>query len=263
MRSAACASARFWSAGSVSCAAFNSAAGNSSAATDVALTRSNSAVYSSTAASPRTRTSVMMLATEASIASSPALSCAVSFASADAKPGSDESRRRISGIAWYRLGDGVEDRLDGIALELERGGIDDQSCADRPDFLDDDQIVGLQRLAGADQVDNQVGQAHQRRELHRPVELDQIDMNSLGAEMRPRGADVLGGDLEPGAALDGAGVIEVPARRDDQTAAADRQVDRLIEAFAAVLQQNVLSGDTQVRRAVLNVGRNVGRAHDD
>jgi hypothetical protein len=30
-----------------------------------------------------------------------------------------------------------------------------------------------------------------------------------------------------------------------------------------VLQQHVLSGDAQVRRAVLNVGRNVGRAHDD
>src|SRR6476661_4328292 len=263
MRSAACASASFWSAGKVSCAAFNSAAGNSNAATDAALTRSNSAVYSSTAASPRTRTSVTMLATEASIASSSARSRAVSFASADANPGSNVSRRRISGIARYRLGDRVEDRLNDIALELERGRIDDQPRADRPDLLDDDQIVGLQRLAGADQVDDQIGQPHQRRELHRSVQLDQIDMNSLGAEMRSRGADVLGGDLEAGAALHGAGVIEIAARCDNQAAAADRQVERLIKTFSAVLEQHVLAGDAKVRGAVLNVRWNIGRAHDD
>src|SRR6185503_10551800 len=247
MRSAACASARFWSAGKASCAALSSAAGNSNAATDVALTRSNSAVYSSTAASPRTRTSVTMLATEASIASSSALSRAVSFASADANPGSSVSRRRISGIARHRLGDRVEDRLNGIALELERGRIDDEPRADRTDLLDDDQVVGLQRLAGADQVDDQIGQPHQRRELHRSVQLDQIDMNTLGAEMRSRGADV----------------IEIAARCDDQAAAADRQVERLIKTFSAVLEQHVLAGDAEVRGTMLNIGRNIGRAHDD
>src|SRR6185312_14562088 len=263
MRSAACASARFWSAGKASCAALSSAAGNSNAATDVALTRSNSAVYSSTAASPRTRTSVTMLATEASIASSSALSRAVSFASADANPGSSVSRRRISGIARHRLGDRVEDRLNGIALELERGRIDDEPRADRTDLLDDDQVVGLQRLAGADQVDDQIGQPHQRRELHRAVQLDQIDMDSLGAEMRSRGADVLGGDLEAGAALHGAGVIEIAARCDDQAAAADRQVERLIKTFSAVLEQHILAGDAQVCGTMLNIGRDIGRAHDD
>ena len=52
----------------------------------------------------------------------------------------------------------------------------------RHDLLDRDQIVGLQRVAGGHQVDDRVGQPHQRRQLHRAVELDQVDVHALGGE---------------------------------------------------------------------------------
>ena len=53
----------------------------------------------------------------------------------------------------------------------------------------------LQRLAGAHQVDDRVGEPGQRRELHRAVELDQIDVHALGGEVLARRLHVLGGDL--------------------------------------------------------------------
>ena len=75
--------------------------------------------------------------------------------------------------------------------------------------------------------------------------------------------DVLGRDAEARAALHRAGVVEAAPRRDHHAAAADAEVERLVEALAAVLEQHVLAGDAEVGGAVLHVGRHVGRAHDD
>ena len=44
--------------------------------------------------------------------------------------------------------------------------------------------------------------------------------------------------------------VEAAARRDDHPAAADAEVERLVEALAAVLEQHVLAGDAEVGRAV-------------
>ena len=57
--------------------------------------------------------------------------------------------------------------------------------------------------------------------------------------------------------------IVVAARGDDEPAAADAEIERLIQPFAAVLEQHVLAGDAEIGGAILNVGRHVGRAQDD
>ena len=57
-------------------------------------------------------------------------------------------------------------------------------------LLDLDQVVRLQRVAGRDQVDDRVGQAGQRRQLHRAVQLDQVDVHALGGEVLARDVDV-------------------------------------------------------------------------
>src|SRR5258706_3883067 len=161
MRTAAMDSASRCAAGRPSSAPLRSAAVNSSAAMLCALTWSNSAVYSSTAASPRARTSAMIEATDVSITSSCAVSNAVSRANVAPKPACVESSLRIcaAASAMRRLRadgrpDGGEHRLDRLALELQRSRIDDQARADRHDVLDRDQIVGLERIAAADQIDD-------------------------------------------------------------------------------------------------------------
>ena len=93
-------------------------------------------------------------------------------------------------------GKGVEDRRNRFALELERRLIDDQARRNVDDVLDRDQVVGLQRAAGGHQIDDGVGQPDQRRQFHRAVELDQVDVHALGGEVLARDLDVLGGHLE-------------------------------------------------------------------
>src|SRR5450631_2620750 len=172
MRLAATASASLCASGRPSSALFRSVEENSSAATLCALTWSNSAVYSSTAASPRARTSAMIEATDVSIASSCAVSNAVSRASVASKSACVDSSRRIWRAASVmrslrrsfcvdRRPDRVEQRLHAVAFELERRGVDDQARADRHDVLDRDQVIGLERIAAADQVDDGFREAHQ------------------------------------------------------------------------------------------------------
>src|SRR5215831_14441430 len=242
MRAAAVVSAARSAAVIALSAALNSPALISSATTLGALTRSNSAVYSSTAASPRARTSAMIAATEVSIASSCAVSTAMSCSSADSKSLAAASSLRIAASAIdlflrrRRPGDRLQQRLHGVALELERGWIDDQARADGKYLLDRDELVGLEGIAAADQIDDRFGEPHQRRQLHRPVQPDQIDVHALGCEMLARRRDVFGGHAQPRSALNGSGVIEVAASGDDHSAAADAEIDGLIEAFSAVLE---------------------------
>src|SRR2546422_4746566 len=96
-------------------------------------------------------------------------SSAVRRASTASKPGAEESSRARSAmrLPGRRCGsDCLEQRLDFFALELERGGVDDQPRADRKNLFDGDQVVGLERIAGADQIDDRVREADQRRQLH-------------------------------------------------------------------------------------------------
>ena len=59
--------------------------------------------------------------------------------------------------------EGVDDGLQPLALELQRRLIHDQARGNVHHVLDFDQLVGLERAAGADQVDDGVRQADQRR----------------------------------------------------------------------------------------------------
>ena len=123
-------------------------------------------VYSMSAASPRSRTSATIRATVASTAGS----CAASERrergelALEARRGRIEAAhhehfvaRGIRGGAlclpmacWrpcgrHRLRHRFEQRLHELALQLERGRIDDEPRADRNDVLDDDEIVGGER----------------------------------------------------------------------------------------------------------------------
>src|SRR5258706_6479198 len=267
MRSAAITSASRSAWGKPSNADRHSIAESSSAATLPARTRSKRAVYSSTAASPRARTSARIALTVASTAASSLVSNAVNRFSAASKPAADESSRlgAFSSIGLLRRGSGdrFEQRLHAVALELERGRVDDEPCTDRQDLLDGDQIVGLEGVAGADQVDDGIGQTHQRRELHRSVEPDQIDVHALAGEVLARSRNVLSRNPEPRATLHRTRIVEAARCGNDQGAAADAKIDRLIQALAPVLEQHVLARHAEIGGAVFDVGRHVGGTHDD
>src|SRR6185503_13227832 len=93
------------------------------------------------------------------------------------------------------------------------------------------------------------------------VQLDQVDVHSLGGEVLACRGEVLGGDAQPRAAPDHAAIVEAAARRDHHAAARDAQIERLVEAFAAVLGEHVAPGDADVGAAVLDVGGSVARSH--
>ena len=88
------------------------------------------------------------------------------------------------------------ERADRLALELQRRLVDDQAGRDLHDLLDLDEVVGLQRVARGDEVDDRIGQAGQRRQLHRAVELDQVDVHALVGEVVARDAREFGGDAD-------------------------------------------------------------------
>src|SRR6188768_192031 len=88
-------------------------------------------------------------------------------------------------------------------------------------------------------------------------------MHAFGGKVLARGRDVLGRDANACPALDRCAPVVAPARRDDEPATADSQVDRLIESVEAVLEQYVASRHAQVGGTILHVSRHVGGAYDD
>ena len=63
--------------------------------------------------------------------------------------------------------------------------------------------------------------------------------------------------------LHGRRIIKTGRRGDAHAALGDLEIKRLVQPGAAVLEQDILAGDAELRRAVLDVSRNVGRAHDE
>src|SRR5204862_1845113 len=156
---------------------------SSRSATRATLTRSKRSVYSSTAASPLALTPARIAATSSSTFWSNVVSNAVSALRRASKSGSVVARRAISGMRCRGLRELVEERLDGVALELERRLVDDEAGADRTDLFDCVQAIRAQGIAAGNQIDDRVGETHERRELHRPVEPDQIDVHALRREV--------------------------------------------------------------------------------
>jgi len=124
-------------------------------------------------------------------------------------------------------------------------------------------LVPAECAAGGNEVDDDVGQAYQRGQFHRTVQLDEVDVHALGREVVARRVDILGGDTDARALLHRSSVVVAFAHCDHHAALGDLQVERLIQAVAAVLVQHVLAGDAEVGGAVLHVGRDVAGAHDD
>src|SRR5712691_3132862 len=266
MRAAACSSASRCVRSSPARACSRTDGLSSSSATRTALTRSphsGFSLYSRTAASPRLRTFSQISTTLRSTSSSNVASNEVSALRRASKPASVVESRAISSMRSRGLRELVEERLDGVALELERGLVDDEAGADRPDLLDCAQAIGAQRIAARNQIDDRVGQTHERRELHRAVEPDQIDVHALGCEVLARGLHVLGRHAQTRALAHGARIIEAFGNRDHHSARCDAEVERLVQSLAAVLEQHVLARDAELRRAVLDVSRNIGRTHDE
>ncbi len=63
-------------------------------------------------------------------------------------------------------GKGIDDRLQLVMLELERGLVNDQARADIAHVFDGHQIVGLERAAGRNQINDAIGQTDQRGQFH-------------------------------------------------------------------------------------------------
>src|SRR3990172_2725130 len=141
--------------------------GNSSSGTLFALTRSKRLVYWSSALSPLALTLARMDATDRSTASSCVASNAVRRSSLASKSASRVDSRSISATLGHRLGKGLEQRLKGVALELEGRLVDDEPRADRQDFLHFAQVVRAQGIARGNEVDDGIGKPHQRCKLHR------------------------------------------------------------------------------------------------
>ena len=147
-------------------------------------------------------------------------------------------------------------------LCLQRRLVDDQPRRDGHDALDLDKAIGAQRVAGGHHVHDGIGQPHQRGQLHRAVELDDVDVNALAGEVAAGGVDVLGGHPQALAGHRCPGVVEALARGHGQPAAGNAQVHRLEDALAAVLQHHVTPGDAQIGRAMLHVGGHVAGPHN-
>src|SRR5882762_5650461 len=262
MRTAACSSALRSPRFNPERAFSSSRSDSSRSVTRATLIRSKRSVYSSTAASPLALTSARIAATSSSTFWSNVVSNAVSALRRASKSRSVVERRAISGILSRCLRELVEERLDGVALELERRLVDDEAGADRSDLLDSAQAIGAQRIAAGNQIDDRVGETYERREFHRTVEADQIDVHAFGCEVLARGLHVLGRHAQTRALAHGQRIVEAFRNRDHHAARRDAEVERLVQPLAAVLEQHVLACDPQFGRAVLNVSGNVRSAHD-
>src|SRR4051794_11175105 len=125
-------------------------------------TRSNLRVYSSSAASPRARTSATMSATMRSTFWSLSRLRARNAANACSKSGAAASSR-LGGTA--ELAKALDPVPDTVGLGLEGGPVDDEVRGDVGDVLDLDQAVLPERAARIDQVDDAMAEAERRRQL--------------------------------------------------------------------------------------------------
>src|SRR6266850_2805738 len=263
MRTAACSSASRSPPFNPDRAFSSSRRGSSRSATRATLIRSKRSVYSSTAASPLVLTPARIAATSSSTFWSNVVSNAVSALRRASKSLWVVESRAISSMLSRGLRELVEERLDGVALELERGLVDDEAGADRSNLLDCMQAIRAQGIAAGNQIDDRVGETHERRELHRTVEPDQIDVHAFRREVLARGLHVLGRHAQTRTLAHRARVIEAFRNSDHHAARCDAEVERLVQPLAAVLEKHVLACEPQFRRTVLNVRGNVRSAHDE
>ena len=124
-------------------------------------------------------------------------------------------------------------------------------------------MVGTQRTAGTHQIDDSIGEADQRGQFHRSIQLDQVHMHALLGEVLARGLQILGRHAQARPLTHGVDVVELHRNGNHHRATCDLQVERLVYAFCTLFVQHVLAGHTQIGRAVAHIGRHVGSTHDD
>ncbi len=129
------------------------------------------------------------------------------------------------------------------------------------DLLAHLEVVLLQGAAGGDEVDDAVGEADQRRQLDRALDLDHLDLAAGRLEVALGDARVLGRDPHhPEAPLGLAQALVAPAPGEHHAAAAEAEVEQLVDDAVGLLEQDVLAGDADVGGAGLDVGRARRRA---
>src|SRR5882757_1905592 len=189
MRAAAKASASRRAAGTFTAAALRSSSEIRKPAASLS-TRSNLAVYSSSATSPRARTSATISDATRSTFSSVSRLRERKAAKSRSNPGAAASS--LSGTG--DLAEPVDPVADALGPRLERGTVDDEARGDVGDMLDLDQAVFLQRAAAVDQVDDAVTEAEAGRQFHRARELHAFGLHAARGEVPARHLGIFGGD---------------------------------------------------------------------
>src|SRR5690606_3666244 len=127
-------------------------------------------------------------------------------------------------------------------------------------------MVGLEGVAGGDEVDDGIGQTHQRSKLHRAVQLDQINVDALARKVLTSCTHILGGDAKAGALRHGSLVVEAFAYGDAHAATRNIEIDGLVKPTAVtggVLEEYVFACNTEVGGAILHISGHIRRTHDD
>src|SRR5687767_809974 len=159
-------------------------------------TLSNFFVYSTTAASPRARTSATISATTRSTFSSVSRLRPRKVEKSFSKPGAAASSLLDGPLSGGTgdLAEAVDPAADPFRLRLERGAIDDEARGDVGDLLDLDQAVFLQRAARVDEIDDAMAEAERRRQLHGAGELYALGLDAARRKVPSRHLGILGGD---------------------------------------------------------------------
>src|SRR3954470_20189905 len=240
-------------AGSSACSASESSPGSTRSGPS---TRSKRSTYRRSAPSPSTRTASTISATSSATDSAPGASECTRAAAAS---GSPPSEKRSTGTQ------ALHDVVDRLGLELVRDRVGDQPRRRDGDLLTDREPVLAQRRARRREVDDRLDEPGQRRQLDRPLDLDDLGLPPGALEEVGGGSRVLGRDThdaEPAQRLRRRVGLLVDARQ-HQRAAAVAEVEQLEDRALGLLHQDVLAGDPDVGGARLDVGRDVGRAHRD
>src|SRR6185437_7945821 len=177
MRRAANSSAARCAAGTFAAAARRSASETRRPAASVS-TLSNFRVYSTSAASPRTRTSATMSAAMRSTFSSVSRLRARKAEKSLSKPGAAASSLVGPSGGTAHLAKAIDPVADALRLRLERGAIDDEARGDIRDVLDLDQAIVAQSAARIDQVDDAMAEAERGRKFHGTRELHAFGLHA-------------------------------------------------------------------------------------
>ena len=86
-------------------------------------------------------------------------------------------------------------------------------------------------------------------------------MHAFGGKELAGNTDIFGSHRQARTLAHGAGVVESGGRCDADTALGNLQIQGLVQTLAAVLNQVVFAGNTQISTAILHIGWHIGCTH--